>query len=149
MKPRVYLDTSVISALVDQRAPERRALTMAFWNRRSRVSLITCAIARDEIDATPDAGLRGQMHELLAEVEVHDLDDDIRHLASRYIVAGVFTETMRNDALHAAAAAVLRADVLLSWNFRHLVNRRRRLAVNAVNVAGGFATVDIISPPEI
>jgi hypothetical protein len=40
-------------------------------------------------------------------------------------------------------------DVLLSWNFRHLVNRRRRAQINDVNISLSLPTIDIVAPPEI
>jgi hypothetical protein len=84
----------------------------------------------------------------LSGVDIHPVNDEAKQLAERYLTAAVFTAAMHNDALHAAAAAVARADVLLSWNFKHLVNRRR-LAVNSVNINSGFPVVDIIAPPEL
>lgn len=83
------------------------------------------------------------------EVEVVPLTDEMRHLAKRYVDRAIFTTTMEADALHVAAATVLACDALLSWNFRHLVNRSRRLAVNAENVRAGFGALDIIPPPEL
>jgi hypothetical protein len=56
---------------------------------------------------------------------------------------------MFNDALHVAAAVLTRQDVLLSWNFKHLVNRRRRAKVNDVNVSQGLPMIEIVAPPEI
>ena len=56
---------------------------------------------------------------------------------------------MLNDAIHVAAAVMTRQDVLLSWNFKHLVNRRRRGMVNQVNISKGLPTIEIVAPPEI
>jgi hypothetical protein len=56
---------------------------------------------------------------------------------------------MYNDAVHVAAATLSRQDVLVSWNFKHLVNRRRRAMVCGVNAAAGLPPIDILSPPEL
>ncbi len=149
MKPRIYLDTSVISILHDQRAPDRRAMTADFWSRRSALELLTSTVTADEVNETEDAALRSLMLASLSEVQVHPVTDEARALADRYIAAGAFTGTMREDALHVASATVARCDALLSWNFKHLVNRRRRAAANAVNLAAQMPTIDIISPPEL
>lgn len=53
------------------------------------------------------------------------------------------------DALHVTVAVVSRQDVLVSWNFRHLVNRRRRALINEVNILLGFPTIEIVAPPEL
>jgi hypothetical protein len=56
---------------------------------------------------------------------------------------------MLSDAVHVAAAVLTRQDILLSWNFRHLVNRVRRAKVNEVNISLGLPTIEVIAPPEI
>jgi predicted nucleic acid-binding protein len=146
---RVYLDTSVISALHDGRKPERQAQTQSFWGTRVRFEMRTSDLARVEIERTLDAAHREAMLRSLDEIESFALTDEMRELAARYMGAGIFSPAQLDDALHAAAASISRSDVLASWNFRHLVNRRRRAAVNALNVSLGFPRVDIISPPEL
>lgn len=149
MKQRIYLDTSVISALHDIRAPERRALTLEFWNRLHEFDVSTSEAAREEISNTPDAALRASMRASLGSVVVIAITDEMRSLARSYIAAGIFSPTQEIDALHVAAAVATRHDCLVSWNFKHLVNRRRRGLVNALNLQLGAAAMDIISPPEI
>ena len=73
----------------------------------------------------------------------------MRNLAASYVSAGTFTAAMYNDALHVAAAVLTRQDVLLSWNFKHLVNRRRRAQINEENISLGLPTIEIVAPPEI
>ena len=48
-----------------------------------------------------------------------------------------------------AAAVLTRQDVLLSWNFKHLVNRRRRAQINEENISLGLPVIEIVAPPEI
>lgn len=74
---------------------------------------------------------------------------EMTDLADRYIAAGIFSRAVSADALHVAAAVLMRHEILLSWNFRHLVNRTRRAAVSAVNIRLGLPAIDIIAPPEL
>ena len=60
MKLRVYLDTSVISAYFDDRAPDRMAETRAFWSKLPQFEVSTSALVREEIERTPDARRRGR-----------------------------------------------------------------------------------------
>jgi hypothetical protein len=53
------------------------------------------------------------------------------------------------DALHVAIAVAARQDILVRWNFRHLVNRRRRALVNEVNIVAGYPSIEILAPPEV
>jgi hypothetical protein len=149
MRIRVYLDTSVLSALHDDRVPERRSATSEFWGRLSEIEASTSSITRLEIDDTVDAIRRARMIESLAQIALFEFTAEMDVLARRYIAAAIFTPTMIRDAQHVAAAVLTRQDVLLSWNFRHLVNRKRRGAVQAMNIAAGLPSVDIIAPPEL
>jgi predicted nucleic acid-binding protein len=149
MPLRVYLDTSVFSAYYDDAISDRRTQTEDFWKRRSEFELSTSVVAREELEQTPDPARRTQLITLVDGVTVHPVTDMMRSLARSYIDAGVFTAVMYNDAVHVAAAVLTRQDVLLSWNFRHLVNRRRRAQINEVNISLGLPTIDIVAPPEV
>ncbi len=86
---------------------------------------------------------------MLKGFTIHPVTEEMKALARRYIEEGVFSPVTFNDALHVAAAILTRQDVLLSWNFKHLVNRRRRAKVNDLNVSEGLPTIEIVAPPEI
>ena len=101
------------------------------------------------LENTPDADRREQLLRLLDGLTVHSMTLEMKQLAERYVLAGVFTAIMMNDAMHVAAAVLTRQDILLSWNFKHLVNRVRRAKINQVNVSQGLPTIEIIAPPEV
>jgi hypothetical protein len=56
---------------------------------------------------------------------------------------------MFNEALHVAAAVLTRQDILLSWNFKPLINRRRRARINAVHMSFGLPTLEMLAPSEV
>jgi predicted nucleic acid-binding protein len=149
MKLKIYLDTSVFSAYFDDRAPDRRAQTVEFWERLAAFEACTSEVAREELERTPGADRRKRLLRLLDGMTVHRITADMKQLSEQYVRAGVFTPITMNDAVHVAAAVLTRQDILLSWNFKHLVNRVRRAKVNQVNVAQGLPTIEIIAPPEI
>ncbi|HET6456103.1 MAG TPA: PIN domain-containing protein [Armatimonadota bacterium] len=149
MKLRVYLDTSVLSAYCDERAPERMAETKEFWARLSEVEASTSDLVLDEIERTPDEDRRSVMLALLADTARIPVTQEMHELADRYIRHDLFGPVMYNDALHVAAAVLSRQDILLSWNFKHLVNRRKRAQVNEVNILLGLPTIEILAPSEL
>jgi len=149
MRQRVYVDTSVISALYDDRYPDRRTLTAAFWARLAEFEACTSELARIELHQTPDPMRRDSLLKALGQLTIHQVTHDMRALARRYVDAGLFTRRSLNDGLHVAAAVLTRNDVLVSWNFRHLVNRSCRAAITAFHLPNGLPNLDIISPPEI
>jgi predicted nucleic acid-binding protein len=149
MKLKLYLDTSVFSAYFDDRAPDRQAQTVEFWERLPDFDACTSQLAREELENTPNADRREQLLRLLDGLTVHSMTLEMKQLAERYVLAGVFTAIMMNDAMHVAVAVLTRQDILLSWNFKHLVNRVRRAKINQVNVSQGLPTIEIIAPPEV
>lgn len=149
MKLRLYFDTSVFSAYYDDRVTARQGETEMFWARLGEFEVATSALAKEELSKTPDASQRAKFETLLTGFTIHPLTLEMRELADQYIEAGVFTALVFNDALHVAAAVLTRQDILLSWNFKHLVNRRRRAKVNDLNISLGLPTIEIVAPPEI
>jgi predicted nucleic acid-binding protein len=148
MKLKIYMDTSVFSAIFDDRAPDRKALTEQFWRNLAAYDSATSSLAVEELRKTNDLQLRAKMGSLIAGLNIIAVTDEMAELADKYIAAYAFTATMYNDAVHVAAATLTRQDVLVSWNFRHLVNRRRRAVVCSVNATEGLPALDILSPPE-
>lgn len=148
MRMRLYLDTSVVSARVDDRLPERRRATVDFWSRLAEYDVAISELTLAEIRATADTALRREMEELVRPFEVLPVEDESRRLAQEYVRRGVFSPATIEDALHVAVAVASRRDILVSWNFRHLVNRRRRALINEVNILAGYPTIEIIAPPE-
>jgi len=55
----------------------------------------------------------------------------------------------RSDALHVALATIGRVDVMVSWNFRHIVNLGRIRMFNAVNLEQGYGLIEIRTPREV
>jgi len=148
-KMKTYLDTSVISALFDERNPERKALTEAFFkgigNFESFVSEITVA----EIERTPDMQLRSKMKEAVAQFLVLSLTDDVEWLANEYVRYGAVPEGYPEDAYHIAIAGINGVDYLLSWNFKHIVRKKTRDIVRMVNTLNRFRQIEIMTPAEV
>lgn len=53
-----------------------------------------------------------------------------------------------DDALHVALATISCADVIVSWNFKHLVNPVRIRKFDGVNVMNGYGPVVILTPGD-
>lgn len=86
--------------------------------------------------------------ERISEVnfEFFDIDDEVRALARKYIDAGAFTDKHMEDALHVACASVNNCNVVVSWNFKHIVKITAMLIVNGVNRSEGYMELGIVSP---
>jgi len=149
MSVGIYLDTSVISACVDVRDPARRELTADFWSVLPRYESHISPLVVTEINATSDPVLRNRMLALAAPFRVLEWNEEMERLARCYVTAGAFGPALLSDARHVAAASVAGVPILLSWNFRHLVNRSRRIRVNLVNAQEQYEQIEILAPPEL
>lgn len=148
MKPRIYVDTSVIGGCEDDefRGPSRRLLDAV---RRDEVTLVLSELVLRELEAAPDR-VRTVLDQVSAEhIEVVALSEEAEQLAAAYVEEGAIGERMRADALHIALATVARVDVLVSRNFKHIVNLRRIRAYNSVNLKGGYPLLEIRTPREV
>ncbi len=149
MKQRIYLDTSVISLHDDLRSPDRCAMTREFWKRLAEFEPCVSDVTVREIHDTSDTSRRDQMLRLIADMPVLVTTAEANTLATQYLEQAIFPQTVPDDALHVAIAVLARQDILVSWNFKHLVNQRRRAAVDALNLALGLPTIAILPPPEL
>ena len=86
---------------------------------------------------------------LLLPAEVIPVTSEALSLVEAYQQRGVLSPRYRNDMLHIALATLARVDVLVSWNFRHIVRLDKIQAFNAVNAERGFGALNIYSPREV
>ena len=70
-------------------------------------------------------------------------------LAKQYIAEGVIDESSLADCKHIAIATLTNADVLVSWNFKHIVNDDRIRGYNGVNMKQGYPQINIRTPYEV
>ena len=106
-------------------------------------------IVLDELGAVTDDELRSKLMDLTKGFETLNIDSKAEALADQYIKRGIFPEKYRDDALHLAVATANDVDILISWNFEHLVKRKTRLEANLANSLNGYKSIDIIVPPEL
>lgn len=144
---RVYVDSSVYGGAFDEEFDDR---SRVFFDdvRRGRFLIIVSPVVQREIADAPVSVLE-LFAELTAVGEVQIVTDEVEALAQAYLDAGILTEKSRTDALHVALATVAGCDVIVSWNFKHLVNFYRAPLYSAVNILRGYRPIAIQSPPEM
>ena len=146
---KVYLDTSVVSALFDERNPERQALTRSFFDAADRFDVHISELTLAEIERAPDVELGRRMRDTVEGLPVLAVDEEVEELAGEYVSRGAVPESYPEDAMHIAVASLHGMDYLLSWNFRHIVRRRTRDVVDMVNTLRGMPHVSISTPAEL
>lgn len=146
---KIYLDTSVISALFDTRTPERQRLTEKAWITFKDYEVYISEKVLQEINQTNDSQKRALFSKAISGYNVLTVTADIEDLANEYIKQGIFSEKYFSDALHVALASVNGISYLLSWNFNHLVKVKTRRLIVLVNAIKDYPAVEIITPPEL
>jgi hypothetical protein len=148
MKQRIYIDTSVVGGYFDT---EFAKDTVPFFEdvRRGNYLLLLSDQLNEELKAAPQ-----HVRELLGTVapaytEYIKMTPEAEQLANKYVEAGVVGKTSLTDCQHIAIATVYRADVLVSWNFKHIVNLGRIRGYNGVNLQHGYHTIEIRTPKEL
>ena len=86
---------------------------------------------------------------MLPWVSVVAVDEEVLRLRDAYLSAGIVSEKWADDAGHVAAASVHGADLIVSWNFKHIVHFDKIRQYNAVNLLNGYREIDIRSPAEV
>ena len=148
MKARIYVDASVVGGCEDEEFSEYSIPLMERFVRGELV-LVVSTLTVQELAGAPD-GVRGRLASVPeAHIGTLQLDAEARELAEAYIAEGVITAKMRADAQHIAIATVGRVDVLVSWNFKHIVNLHRIHGYNSVNLRRGYPTLEIRAPREV
>jgi predicted nucleic acid-binding protein len=148
---KIYLDTSVISALFDERTPERKLATEQSWLKLKDKNISDVYISElvlEELQKSAEP-LRNRLLSAVSDFNVLPITENTKHLAGIYIKQGIFPEKYFDDALHVAVAALNEIGILLSWNFTHLVKLKTRRMVSLVNAMESVFPVEIASPPEI
>jgi len=144
---RVYVDTSVFGGIYDDEFAEPSS---AFFSlaREDRFHLLTSPLVIAELrDAPPDVRELYERFEPL--LDLAPVTAAVLTLRDAYLAAGVVTARWADDAIHVATATVHDAELIVSWNFRHMVNYERIRGYNAVNLLNGYRTLDIRTPQEV
>jgi predicted nucleic acid-binding protein len=147
MRPlRVYIDTSVFGGAFD---PEFREPTELFFHRAAagRFHLVVSEQVEAEIAPAPDK-VKRRYGDVLTQAELLPITDPVRVLADAYRERGAVGAKSWPDAIHVALATINKCDGLISWNFKHIVQRNKSVLFNAVNADNGYSQLFIASPKE-
>ncbi len=147
-KIRIYVDTSVIGGCCDPEFQEwSRGLLSDFQS--GTFLLFLSELTDAEIQDAPD-----EVKDVYAEFRectnrILDLSSEAIELAGAYLSHNILTQNFRDDARHIAIATVAGVDLLVSWNFKHIVNFEKIQKFNAVNIEMGYKPILIYSPREV
>ena len=144
---KIYIDNSVLGGYFDEEFEDD---TKKFFDKvkKGDYKIVISDITESELLDAPER-VKILLNDLNIEYEVVVLADESIALADEYIKEKVVGQTSRNDCLHIAIATVARLDLLVSWNFKHIVNIERIRGYNGINIKNGYPLLEIRSPKEV
>jgi len=147
-KPRIYIDTSVIGGCFDIEFSEWSNKLFEEFQSGQKIAVVS-DVTLDELSFAREH-IYNHINTIPEQfIEFVTSDEEIEILASEYIKHGAITKKSYQDAIHIALATIIRVDVLVSWNFKHIVNLDRIRKYNAVNLMYGYGMLEIRNPREI
>lgn len=145
---RIYVDTSVIGGCGDEEFKEPSIRLMKKF-ASGKATFIVSDVMIAELAGAPDQ-VQAVLRDIPPDnVEYVAMNDEATRLAEEYVRQGALSPRMIADAQHIAVATVAQVDVLVSWNFKHIVNLERIHRYNSVNLREGYALLEIRSPLEV
>lgn len=144
----IYTDTSVIGGCLDREFKTGSVALFERFESGSAIMMIS-EITLSELENAPP-----RVRDMLAQVPAGntryaELTAEAKQLANDYLSEGVVSVKCGADAQHIAIATIHHADVLVSWNFKHIVNLERIRRYNAVNLKQGYPMMEIRTPLEV
>lgn len=148
MEQRIYLDTSVIGGYFDDEFSDD---TISFFESviKGEIILVVSDILEAELLRAPDFVKKLLTIMPNLQIEKVRLSPEAIELADKYIEAKVVGKTSRADCQHIAIATLCNADVLVSWNFKHIVNLDKIRGYNGINYQNGHKMIEIRTPKEV
>ena len=145
---RVYTDTSVIGGCFDlEFAPWSNGLIKDFFLRNFKP--VISELVSAEIEDAPEH-VKEKYSELLAcNPELIDISEHALKLADVYQQRKILNPKFYDDGIHIALASISEVDVLVNWNFKHIVHFDKIRQFNAVNLEFGYKQLQIYSPREV
>jgi predicted nucleic acid-binding protein len=154
MKPKVYLETSVISYLASRPSRDlimaaHQQVTHEWWEkRRSKFELVVSQLVLQEASGG-DKSAAEQRNSYVEDLSQVQVTDAVIELAQKLLRVSAIPASEFADAVHVAAAAVHGIDYLLTWNLKHIANAVIRHRIESTCRESGYEPPVICTPEEL
>lgn len=146
---KVYLDTSVISHLLQEDVPEKMADTRQLWQMflTGKYEVFLSTVTLEELKACPQPK-QNQLFDYLGQIyySLVQIDDNVAKVAEQIIQMGILTQKSYDDCQHIGAAIISGCDCIISWNFKHIVNIKTIRGIRAITNLKGYKPIEILNP---
>jgi hypothetical protein len=145
-KLRVYIENSVIGGYFDPVFEDATKKLFDKFRNGEYLAVISTHTYGELNDGAPE-NVKSNLETI--SYEKIDVTEVMLELTQKYMDENIVSEKFRSDALHIAIATTSTVDVLVSWNFRHIVNLNKIKLFNSVNLKEGYSLLEIRTPLEV
>lgn len=154
MKPKVYLETTIISYLAARPSRDlivagHQQITHEWWQTaRPNFAVVSSQLVVREAGAGDSEAAEARLA-LLTGLTLLEISEEALMLAQRLLQSKAIPQEFPEDALHVAVAVVNGIEYLLTWNYKHLANAAMRSKIEATCRELGYEAVIICTPEEL
>ena len=154
MKPKIYIETSVVSYYTSRPSPDlvtaaRQQVTREWWKEnRHQFDIYISALVLEEAKGGDPIAAEGRL-EAVKGIPVLEITGEAEDLAAALVKVGPIPESHPEDALHIALAIINGMDFLVTWNFHHINNAKMKKGIARVAEENGYECPVICSPEEL
>ena len=152
-KLKLYFDSSSISALDQDSEHERMAEMHILWDmiKHGKFDVVISDALIIELNRIKDVNKRERLFYYLSEInaELVSVSEKVQTIVKTIIQCGILTENSYEDCTHIGCAIVSGSDIIISYNFRHMVNIRVIKGVRRISFIEGYGDLDIMTPETL
>jgi hypothetical protein len=147
-KQTIYIDTSVIGGCFDQEFAEWSNRLIEDFRNNIYIPVLSDVTAAEVEEASEN--IVNKYTELIGLNSIFlEIDEKTIQLAEEYQNRKILTKNFFDDGLHIAIATINNIDILVSWNFKHIVHFDKIRLFNSINTELGYKPLGIFSPREV
>jgi predicted nucleic acid-binding protein len=148
----IYLETTVFNFKFADDSPEKKADTIKLFNEISEGKYIayTSDYVLQELLKAKEPK-RSKMVDLIEQYNVRLLEANeiAETLADKYVSGEIIPPGYRTDGIHIAMATINNLDIIVSYNFQHIVKLKTIMGTESINLREGYKRIGIYSPTEV
>ncbi len=153
MKPRVYIETSVVSYLTarsnrDLIVAAHQQITTELWARRDGFEFYASELVLAEA-GRGDSHAAAQRLKVLNGIPLLKVSSQARDLGKLLVQELAIPSKAIEDAYHVAVAAVQGMDYLITWNCTHIANLQMQRKIERICIDAGYVPAVIGTPEEL
>jgi rRNA-processing protein FCF1 len=145
-KLTIYIENSVIGGCFDDEFSKHTLKLFDKFKKGTYKPIISSHVIGELEDGAPE---RIKKNLETIDYKVCPVNKEMEKLAVKYMNQKIISQKNYDDALHIAVATVIGVDVLVSWNFKHIVNLNKIRLFNSINLQEGYKILEIRSPMEL